>query len=402
MPWLLKKESADELVALRRELLPAAAAANPSPRVAYASAKESGKVVAGADAVMAIEDGVAEIRVEGVLTAEPDPCAWFFGVKSTAYSDIIAALAQASADDAVKSVLFRIDSPGGMVDGLFDALGAIQAFAKPMSVLANQACSAAYAIAAVAGKIKATNAAASFGSIGVAASIRLDPEVLDLASTEAPDKRPDLATDEGKAVVVRYLDAIHDLFVDAIADGRGMKAEDVNSTFGRCATLLAGEAKRLGMIDDVVQPLRVIRGGKSSAADSGSDISQEREMDLKTLKAQHPQLVEDLLAEGRTQGTNGERERAVAHLTMGKQAGPKGMEIAVAAIESGEGFGVATQAKYLSVAMNQRDTNARQADSDAAGEVVNAAQPTSATTHDLGDAIVALMDAQSGKKTTNG
>lgn len=403
MPWLLKKETADELVALRRELLPHAAAAN--PRAAYAAAKEDGKVVAGPDAVMAIKGGVAEIKVEGVLTPEPDPCAWFFGIKNTAYSDIIAALAKASADSSVKSILLKVDSPGGNVDGLFDTLAAIQAVQKPMSVLANQACSAAYAIAAAAGEIKATNPAACFGSIGVAVSIRMDPDVVDLTSTEAPDKRPDVTTDEGRAVYVKLLDGIHDLFVESIADARGVESSKVNETFGRGATVLAGEAKRLGMIDHLDRPARLERrsdrsadknaGSRehsqhASAVGGGQEIES---MDINTLKAQHPQLVAELLAEGNAQGTKNERDRVTAHLTMGKQGGSQGLAIAFEAIEKGEGFSLTTNAKYMSVALNERDSRTRQEESNGAGVSVDGAKPVKST----GSVLDAAADAYCGK-----
>jgi ClpP class serine protease len=147
-----------------------------------------------------------------------------------------------------------IDSPGGQVDGLFETIAAIDAFkatGKPLKVRASNAQSAAYALAAAAGRIEATSPASSFGSIGVAAAFVVSDKVVSVTSTDAPNKRPDVATDAGRAIVREQLDAIHELFVGAIAKGRGTTAAAVNKEFGRGATVLAGEARRRGMIDAI-------------------------------------------------------------------------------------------------------------------------------------------------------
>jgi ClpP class serine protease len=145
-----------------------------------------------------IAGDVAEIRVEGVLSKKPDFWSWYFGGGNTTYEQIQQALAICAADDTIKKVRFYVDSPGGNVDGLFDALSAIDAFAKPKSVATAYACSAAYAIAALGGKIEATNAAVQVGSIGVAIRY-VDYEgvdIIDITSTEAPEQAP--GPDDGR------------------------------------------------------------------------------------------------------------------------------------------------------------------------------------------------------------
>jgi ClpP class serine protease len=397
MPWLLKNEAVEDAYALRKDLLLHSAEA----QTAYAAAKDSGRIKEGADRVSSTrDDGVTEILVEGVLTRDPLACAWFFGEKNTAYSDIIAALDAAKADANVKSVLFKIDSPGGNVDGLFEALAAIQAFGKPMAVVANMACSAAFAIAAAAGSIQAVNAASMFGSIGVAASLRRDPAVVDIASTEAPDKRPDVSTEEGKAVIVRHLDAIHDLFVGAIADGRGVTADKVNAEFGRGATLLAEEALRRGMIDSVVKvPSRKRVNGRAAAADGNETIDaadgeeSEMAMDMKTLRVQHPELVAQIEQETLT----AERDRVGAHLVAGEQSGD--MKTAIGAIRDGSTMTQTLMSQYMFAGRNRDDRSARQVESDQAGAAVDGATPpATVATQDVGDAAAKIMAERRGKK----
>src|SRR4051812_7493873 len=71
---------------------------------------------------MTVEDGVATIRVEGVLTPAPDDDATWFGEANTLYPDLQAALSSALANDDVSEIVWSIDSPGGSVDGYFALL----------------------------------------------------------------------------------------------------------------------------------------------------------------------------------------------------------------------------------------------------------------------------------------
>lgn len=360
--------------------------------------------------ILKVAGSVAEIAVKGVLVKQPSFLLWLFGLEQTTYSEIISALARVDADPLVKSAVLRVNSPGGHVDGYFDTLAAIQAFKKPLSVLAEQATSAAYGIAALAGRITATSPAAQFGSIGVAVSILVNEHVVDLTSTEAPEKRPDVTTEEGKAVVVKYLDAVHELFVGAIATGRDTSVATVNAEYGRGSTLLAAEAKRRGMIDKVQSQLRAVpRQAAASAEDAHPQpevVAEEHTdaeagpanteidmaMDLKTLRAQHPELCAELVREGTMQ----ERDRVVAHLTMGEASGD--MKTALAAVTDGSAMTQVLQAQYMAAGMNRNDRRVRQQESDQAGAVVDGAQPTAtAEKPDLGDQVAAMMLAERGK-----
>jgi ClpP class serine protease len=414
--WLLSNESAAEVArVLRSPISPTAE----QLQAFHARQRRTG-TSAGSDesSILRIAGSVAEIRIEGVLMKEASFLMWLFGMAQTAYKDITAALAQAGSDPAIKSVALHVNSPGGKIDGLFDTLAAIQAFTKPISVQVEQACSAAYAIAAVAGKITATSVAASVGSIGIVASFVVDEEVVELTSTEAPEKRPDLTTEAGKAVVVKYLDAIHDLFVDAIAAGRDVTAKEVNAEYGRGSTLLAGEAKKRGMIDAIAKPqLRSVPGRAAASADEahaqpravgdeqpsagaeGAASTERKRMDLNTLRAQHPEL----LAEHAREVLAAERDRVGAHLTMGETSGD--LRTALGAVRDGSAMTQTLMAQYMAAGMNRSDRRTRQEESDAAGEAVDGANPgtkkssdANAEKPDLGDLVAAKMLEERGKK----
>jgi ClpP class serine protease len=179
-----------------------------------------------------------------------------------------------------------------------------------------------------------------------------------IASSNAPKKAPDMTTEEGKAVVREELDALHDLFVDAIAEGRSTDVDKVNAEFGQGATLLAEEAFKRGMIDKVADtPLTVVSTTDSTTtARSGGNNPEKGPMDLNTLKAQHP----DVYAAAVQEGVDQEHDRVSAHLTMGEASGD--MKTAVGAINDGSAMTAKLQAQYMAAGMNRADVNARQDD----------------------------------------
>jgi len=88
-------------------------------------------------------------------------------------------------------------------------------------------------------------------------------------------------------------------------------------------------------------------------------------MNTKDLQAQHPELYASVIAEGEAK----ERKRVNAHLKMGTSY--NAMDIATKAIASGADLDQEYIAEYLSAGKNKDAQAARQADSDAAGAVLN-------------------------------
>lgn len=394
-------------------------------RVAVRS--EAGVISAAADTNgYTVVGNTAEICVDGVLSEEPDFWSWIFGIPQTSYEDIRDGLALAAADPSVTNLIFNVCSPGGYVDGLFETLAAIESFPKKMSVVSSQACSAAYAIAAMAGQIQAAGPASAFGSVGVAITYYVDPEQVDITSTEAPNKRPDVTTPEGVAIVQGELDAYHDLFVDAIARGRSSatgksySVDQVNADFGRGGVLLTEAAKAAGMIDKM--PKATKRGGASAVADETNEsppvpptapvlkdqppritgqIRKVTPMNEEELLAQHPALHAAMLSKGAAQGQATERKRVCAHLKLAKATGAR--DVAEAAIASGAStMDEDVHADYLAASLGKRETAARQSDSDAAGAALGDAATAPVATKDLGDEVADRIEAAMGKKPSAG
>lgn len=345
----------------------------------------------GGSRLLTIAGDTAEVAVKGVLTKTPSFLAMIFGGGNTTYQEIISALAEADKNDSVTNAILRVDSPGGNFEGLFDTLEAINKFDKPITaVVSNMCASAAYAIASQTDKITASNHAALIGSIGVAADFKIDENTVTITSTNAPDKRPDVTTEEGKKTVIRQLDAMHDIFVEAIASGRHLMTDQINANFGQGITVLANEALKRGMIDAVTKPsLTNINKPKLETTAASGIKPEDKSMDLMTLKTSHPDVYNAAVQEGITN----ERDRVVAHLTMGEASGA--MDTAVAAVKDGSNMSATLQATYMSAGMNRADTNARGADDNDAGNAADGAG-NAADGADASDEVAALVENQLG------
>ena len=371
--WLLSPDVFARLDDVRRRQFAPETMASWAKRETEAAARGS-----GLPDNLTLAGSTAEIRVEGVLTKRPDFWAWLLGGGNTTYTSIRQALAIAEQDSNVKSIVLAIDSPGGNVDGLFETLDAIASMrsssSKSLRVRAENAQSAAYGIAAAAGAIEAVSRASTFGSIGTAVSYFVDPDVITLTNSDSPDKRPDLTTDAGKAVVVKYLDQINDEFVRAIARGRDVPASTITNDYGRGASFTAPNALKLGMIDKISTPLRAVNSKGKAMTESQDARASAAEIDAAVQRGIHQ-----------------ERDRVLAHVTLGEQSGDLG--IALEAIRNGSGLTLELTARYQAAGMNRTDRSRRQAESTDASRVVAGAGSTPAVSADLGDQIADILQA---------
>lgn len=373
-----------------RQAMERAAAAGAAPTVAQ-QGEYVARIQADTGRVLTLAGSSAEIEVYGVLTKVPDFFAAYFGGGNTTYGEIVAAIAQAEQDDEVEEITLMVDSPGGTFDGLFDAIAAIQTARKPIKArVSGLAASAAYALVAQCEEITVVNRATMVGSIGVVVDMQVFESVISISSTAAPKKRPDVTTEEGKAVVREELDALHEIFVDSIATGRGTTVEKINAEYGQGATILAEEALNRGMIDAIAaSPSKAVELAKPKAVNNDGNQSEASRMDLNELKASHPDVYAAAVAEG----TTAERDRVTAHLTLGEASGA--MKTAVAAVTDGSGMTATLQAQYMAAGMNRGDLDAA-GDDDAAAAAATAAAKAKAEGPDAGDAVADSVEAMLG------
>jgi ClpP class serine protease len=366
------------------------------------------------DNLVPVKDGVAQIDIKGVLTPEPDIFAFLFGGGNTTYSELMSSIAVASANPDVTSITFEVDSPGGDIDGLFAVMDAIKAIDKPTkAVVLNKAASAAFGLVAQMDEITAFNRASSFGSIGVVTSGRIQKDVVTITSTNAPFKRPDIATEVGQAVVRANLDEIEELFIASIASGRNVQSNTVIADFGKGAMFLAGEAMRRGMIDAIGDGGSFIpskqSGGSAQAVLTPADKSNEnptkaKAMDITKLKAEFPAVYDQVFALGQTAGvdlgTSSEKKRVEGHLEFGKQFGA--MDLALKCVEDGSPDNdMKLMAQYMATGRNNEDIAASGSDAnDVDPGTVATSTPVEAADEDkdkeTADAIMAMAATNLG------
>lgn len=205
-----------------------------------------------------VGDAVYEINLQGVIA--PGQSGGLFSSPSVTPERVIAQLQAASDHPNVRSILIRMDSPGGVAAASLEIFEEIKKIDKPVVVSVSTVCaSGGYYIACAADRIVA-NRASVIGSIGVILQIPNYEglyEKLGIRYTTikqgkykdvgSPD-RP--VTEEEMQLMEEHTRKIYDLFVQDVADSRGLD----EATVRELATgwiYLGEEALELGLIDQV-------------------------------------------------------------------------------------------------------------------------------------------------------
>lgn len=224
--------------------------------------------------------------------------------------------AAADKNPAVSQIVLVIDSPGGQASGIAEFAQMVRSASKPViAYIDNIGASAAYWIAAAADQIVMAKTAV-VGSIG--AVISIDPRKSDgqveIVSSQSPNKRADVTTDAGRAQIQALIDGLAQVFVDDVAAYRGVSAATVIDKFGGGGMKLAAEAVALGMADKIgtletlLADLATATLQQPSTGIFTMNPQTQADLTLATLRASHPDLVTQLLAEGAAQ----ERTRIAA------------------------------------------------------------------------------------------
>lgn len=182
----------------------------------------------------------------------------------TSAEGVKVALDAALADSEVKAIVLDVDSPGGSVYGMVELADAVQRMRgqKPIVAIAHhQAASAAYWLASQADQL-VVSPSGMVGSIGVIVEHWDESEAL------AKDGyRPTLITsspfkaeghtyapldDTARTTLQGMVDAYHEMFVKAVARGRGVSVDTVRGeAFGQGRMRMAKDALAGGMADRI-------------------------------------------------------------------------------------------------------------------------------------------------------
>lgn len=310
--------------------------------------------------------GIAKIHIKGPLLPEPDAYLDYFGYDYTVYSDIVQQTAEASGRNANR-IDYLIDSPGGMVEGVDDAMLAIASSpVKTRAVASGTIASAAYMLGSQTGSIVAEGDLTMVGSVGVATYGIVSSMIKHVANTASQKKRPDLSTEEGVKVVQEELDDVYQILAEKIAAGRKTTVEKVMTGYGEGAVMTARTALQKGMID------KIEKAESTPAATTAEKIGGSR-MDLHQLKSEHPDVYREAVAEG----TKTERDRVRAHLIA---ADGGNIEIAHKAILEGEAYTDLIKAEHDAFARKKSMIAARE--EEAPGDIDNSSASEAYTDKD--------------------
>lgn len=209
----------------------------------------------------AITKGTAIIPVHGPLSKQSSSLNSLFGGSNTV--GMRKALALAMGDDRVDRVVWHVDSPGGTAVGTGDLADDIYAASakKPIAAyIEDMGTSAAYFIASNAAQIYASPYA-NVGSIGVIWTIYDKSEAYQKAGikvhaiTSSPGKAFYVdgmpVTKQQFAKMQAYVDSHYQLFLTAVARGRGVSLAEAREMSGDADIYPADEALEVGLIDHV-------------------------------------------------------------------------------------------------------------------------------------------------------
>lgn len=302
--WAITPEMLQTMITVARET-------NKSPE---AVAGQLGKEMKNTNAV-SFRDGVAVIRVSGPLFRYSNLLTRICG--ATSYELFAQDFNKALKDPSVQAILLDIDSPGGEVNGCSEVADMIYKAhgTKPIIAYASgSCCSGAYWIASACDKILAADMAI-LGSIGVVSIFEKNDEnkTIEIVSSQSPNKRPNVETEEGKAKIQEHIDALADIFINKVALYRGITPQEVVKNFGGGDVVVGQKAISIGLADGLSSFEAII---------TDFNLTEKTFMDEKTnvnaedIKAAERQRMADVFASELVQGKEATAQMLLAKTDM--------------------------------------------------------------------------------------
>ena len=287
---------------------------------------------------VSIRDGTAIIPIHGPITARNTFFSLFAG--GTSLETLAKDFQEALNNEDVKSILFDIDSPGGVAVGPFEFAEMIYNARgrKPIySYIGRNGSSAAYWLASATEKI-IVNPSALVGSIGVVTTIPVQEQPdqdgyknIEIVSSNAALKRPDPKTKEGLAEIRRELDDLESTFIESIAKYRSITPEIIKADFGGGGVVIGSQAINKNMADALGTYEEVLANlnqkfnsnnqimSKEQNKETKADISK-KEITADYIKKEFPDVTNtiiqevssDIKKEAFADGAKHERDRILA------------------------------------------------------------------------------------------
>ncbi|WP_281978814.1 S49 family peptidase [Pseudorhizobium flavum] len=212
-----------------------------------------------------VVDNVSIIPIEGTLIHKG---AWIGSSSGeTSYQGLMTQIEMARRAQAIRGVVFEIDSYGGEVNGAFEAAAAIQTLSKEkptISILTDYAYSAGYLLASQARQIIMPEFGGA-GSIGVIMlhadySRHLEQEGVKVTIIRAGKHKAEGSPYEGLSDRLAekwqgQVEVMRDKFAETVARGRGRRISKAKALATEADAFDAGESLALGLVDAIADPI---------------------------------------------------------------------------------------------------------------------------------------------------
>ena len=226
----------------------------------YAQTRKQGPTLPGRSQ----KPTIAVVTVAGpIVSGRGGPQAFPLSRSSAGADTIAAALREAAADDDVKAVVVRVESPGGSVNGsetIWREVCRIRAAGKPVvASMGAVAASGGYYVSMSADAIVASPGTIT-GSIGVVTGKLVTRELKERLGVGSDSVRTNANADawsgnspftpEQHAMVEAEADLFYDDFVRRVAEARDMSVDDVDAV-ARGRVWTGSDAMERGLVDEL-------------------------------------------------------------------------------------------------------------------------------------------------------
>jgi protease-4 len=198
---------------------------------------------------------VAVVEVEGIIGGD--------AARGLDSDGVIRVLGEYRDDPAVRAVVLRINSPGGVVaptQEIFTAVRRLREAKKPVvASLGSVAASGGYYVAVAADRIYASPGTLT-GSIGVVMQLAnlegllkkvgVEYVVVKAGAYKDVGNMARAMTPEERRILQSLLDDVYDQFIGAVAEGRGLDPQAVRA-FAEGRIYSGRQAQSLKMVDDL-------------------------------------------------------------------------------------------------------------------------------------------------------
>jgi signal peptide peptidase SppA len=228
---------------------------------------------------------VAVIPLCGIITPRGSWISRLFGGGEGGLQGFRASFREAMGSPDVGAIVIDVDSPGGVIDLVPETAAEIRDArgTKPIIAVANcTAASAAYWIASQADELVCTPSG-DVGSIGVYMlhedwskfneEIGVDPTFVSAGRYKTDGNPEEPLSESALADWQNAVDTLYAMFVNEVAAGRGVSADDVTANYGEGRMFFADAALEAGLVDRV-DTLEAVIGGLLTPGATGPSAAQ--------------------------------------------------------------------------------------------------------------------------------